>query len=297
VSAVERALRLAQETADPLAIVGPTASGKTSLAMALAERLGGEIVSADRVQVYRGFDVGSGKPSGDERARVPHHLIDAIDPLEPMDAARWAALALASIADIRGRGRVPILCGGTFLWMKALLFGLAPAPAGDPVVRERHRVLAEEQGRAALHARLQAVDAECAARIHPNDLLRVSRALEVYELSGKSQSAWQREHGFARERQRARLVAIALDSTTLTGRIRARVSEWLARGWIDEVEGLLGRGCGSARAMGSVGYAQVRAMIEGRLARDQLHEAIVCATRVYARRQRTWLARAEITWL
>jgi len=297
VSVVEQALRIAGESDDLLAIVGPTASGKTELALAVAERLGGEIISADSVQVYTAFDVGSGKPTAEQLARVRHHLVSAVDPLAPFDAACWAEHASRAVADARARGRVPIVCGGTFLWTKALLYGLARAPAASASLRAEHRAVAERDGRARLHDRLRAVDPESAARLHPNDLVRVSRALEVYELSGKPLSAWQREHAFASVRHRARLVALAHEPESLTERIGARVSAWLRLGWIDEVEALLARGYGEARAMGSVGYEQVRAMLEGRLRRDELTTAIVRATRVFARRQRTWLRRAEVTWL
>jgi tRNA dimethylallyltransferase len=298
VSVVEEALRVAaNRPSDLLTVVGPTASGKTALAVQLAERLGGEIVSADSVQIYRAFDIGSGKASADELARAPHHLISAIDPLEPIDAASWAARAAAAIDDIRGRGRVPIVCGGTFLWIKALLFGLAEAPAASTALREAHREVAEREGREALHARLQVVDPESAARLHPNDLVRVSRALEVLELTGKPLSAWHREHAFRRVVHDATLVAIACDTATLTERIRARVRGWLAGGWIEEVERLIARGYGDARAMGSVGYAQVRAVLAGEAPREELETAIVRATRVFARRQRTWLNHAPVVWL
>ncbi len=297
-SVVEGALRLARDHADDLlAIVGPTASGKTALAVALAEKLGGEIVSADSVQIYRGFDAGLGKPSADELARAPHHLVGAVDPLDPVDAASWAERASRAIEEVRARGRIPILCGGTFLWMKALLFGLAEAPPACAPVRERHRETALREGRGALHVRLHAVDIESAKRLHPNDFVRVSRALEVYELTGKPLSAWQREHAFARARHRARLLAIASEPAVLTDRIRERASAWLKQGWVEEVEGLLERGYREARAMRSVGYAQVRAMLSGELAKADLEEAIVRTTRVFARRQRTWLNHAEVTWL
>ena len=297
-SVVEAALRVADESPDHLlAVVGPTASGKTTLAVALAERLGGEIVSADSVQIYRGFDVGSGKPTPDELARAPHHLVGVLDPLDPVDAASWARLAEAAIAGVRSRGLVPIVCGGTFLWVKALLFGLAEAPAASATTRERHRAIAESAGRAALHERLREVDADTAARLHPNDFVRVSRALEVHELSGKPMSAWQREHGFARPRHRARLMAIASDPAVLTARITARARAWLAAGWTSEVEGLLARGFGDARAMASVGYAQVRAALAGEIEPDELETAVVRATRVFARRQRTWLNHVDVAWL
>ena len=297
-SVVERALSVARaDPQDLLAVVGPTASGKTALAVALAERLGGEIVSADSVQVYRWFDVGSGKPTAEELTRAPHHLVSVLDPLDPIDAASWAERAVRAIADVRARGRVPIVCGGTFLWVKALLFGLAEAPAADAELRRRHQAIADAEGRPALHAQLRAVDPDSAERLHPNDLVRVSRALEVFELTGKPLSAWQREHAFAQVRHRARLMALRCEPDVLTERIRARARAWLAGGWIEEVESLLARGWGEARAMGSVGYAQVRAMLGGELPREELETAIVRATRVFARRQRTWLNHAEVSWL
>ncbi len=297
-SVVEQALRIAEASpGELLAVVGPTATGKTALAVSLAERLGGEIISADSVQIYRGFDVGSGKPTAFEMARAPHHLVGALDPLDPIDAVVWGHMAEAAIAEVRRRGRVPIVCGGTFLWVKALLFGLAEAPAASPETRARHHAIALSQGRAALHARLREVDEETAARLHPNDFVRVSRALEVHELSGKPMSAWQREHGFAHAKHRARLVAIACEPAVLTDRITARVRTWLAGGWADEVKGLVDRGFGDARAMASVGYAQVRAELAGEIAASDLETAIVRGTRVFARRQRTWLNHVDVTWL
>jgi tRNA dimethylallyltransferase len=297
VSVVDQALRFARESNHLLTVVGPTASGKTELAVALAEKLGGEIVSADSVQIYRAFDAGSGKPTASELARAPHHLVSAIDPLDPIDAAAWAARALECIGEIRARGGVPIVCGGTFLWIKVLRFGLAGAPTASGAIREQHRMVAENDGRAALHARLRAVDPESAARLHPNDFVRVSRALEVYELSGKTLSTWQREHAFAEVREPARLLAIACEPATLTERIRLRVGSWLKHGWLEEVEALLAQGYGASRAMGSVGYAQVAAVLRGELARSELEDAIVRATRVFARRQRTWLRDADVEWL
>jgi tRNA dimethylallyltransferase len=298
--AVDQVLRIAREDPGALLVVaGPTATGKTALAVALAEQLpgGGEIISADSVQIYGEFNVGSGKPSPDEMARAPHHLVSAIDPLEPMDAAAWAALASHAIEDVRARGRMPIVCGGTFLWIKALLYGLAETPAASPELRDRLRAIADTNGRPALHARLREVDPESAARLHPNDLVRVSRALEVWELTGKPMSAWQREHAFAHERHRARVLTVARAPEVLTERIQQRVRVWLAGGWIEEVEQLLAKGYGEARAMSSVGYAQVRAMLSGELPREELEVAIVRATRIFARRQRTWLNHVDVAHL
>lgn len=297
-SVVEQALQIArQHPGELLAIVGPTASGKTALAVELAERGEGEIIGADSVQVYRAFDIGSGKPTAEEQARARHHLVSVLDPMAPIDAADWAARAGAAIADVRRRGRMPIVCGGTFLWVKALVYGLAGVPGASESVRARHRAVASEAGRASLHAQLREVDAEIAARLHPNDFVRVSRALEVHELTGRPLSAWQREHGFASPQHRAHLVAIACESDALTQRIEARVQRWLGQGWVGEVEALVNRGQGDARAMGSVGYAQIRTMLAGQLAPNELPSAIVRATRGFARRQRTWLRSAEVSWL
>jgi tRNA dimethylallyltransferase len=298
VSVVEQAIRIAREhPGEVLAIVGPTATGKTSLAVELSAKLDGEVVSADSVQIYRAFDIGSGKPSAEQLASAPHHLLSAIGPLEPIDAAAWADLATRALDDIRARGRVPILCGGSFLWVKALLFGLAGAPAANAELRDRHRAIAASEGRHALHARLREIDVETANRLHPNDLVRVSRALEVFELTRKPLSAWHREHAFARIRRPAKLVAIDCDAVALTERIRNRVRAWIANGWIDEVERLVATGYDNARAMGSVGYAQVRAMLAGELRREDLETAIVRATRVFARRQLTWLRGVEVARL
>lgn len=271
-------------------VVGPTASGKTELAIALCERFGGEVISADSVQIYRRFDLGSGKPTAEERARATHHLVDAIDPQGPMDAGRFAALAELAIADIRARGKRPIVCGGTFLWVKALVQGLAATAPRDEAVRERHRVEAERDGRAALHARLREVDPASADRLSPNDLVRVSRALEVFELTGKPQSQWHAEHGFRELRHRHRLLMVERPRETIDRRIEARAAAWLAQGWIDEVRALCDDGYGEARAMGSVGFREVRAHLRGELPEAELLPAIVRSTRVFVRRQRTWLA-------
>lgn len=296
--AEERVVALAEENRDRIVcIVGPTASGKTDLAMAVAERVSGEIVSADSVQIYRGFDIGSGKPTAEEQARARHHVIDVLDPMELVDAAAYARVADAAIADIRARGKLPILCGGTYFWVRALVLGLVDAPAGDPEIRARHRAIAEEKGRTALHDELARIDPESASRLHPNDVVRVSRALEIFELSGRKMSEWHAEHGFRQERLPHVLVAPSTTPEELTTRIAARVDKWLATGWLAEVEDLLARGYGSSRAMSSVGYAEVRSHLEGTLPREALRDAIVQSTRIFARRQRTWLKSANVFWL
>ena len=289
----------ADQEPELLVVVGPTASGKSDLALALAEQIGGEIVSADSVQVYRRFDIGTGKPSADERARVRHHLIDVVDPLEPMDAARWASLADRAVDDIASRGKRPIVCGGTFLWVRALLYGLAAAPPADDSVRARHQERAEREGRAALHAELTRVDPEAATRLAPNDFVRVSRALEVYELSGVTLTSWQKDHGFREARFRSRLVGVAHPRDVYEQRVAERTERMLAAGFVAEVKNLLAQGYASARAMSSVGYKQVAAAVQGDSPIDEreLGQAIARATRVFARRQRTWLRDQPVTWL
>lgn len=272
-----------------LVVVGPTASGKTELAIRLAERFGGEIVSADSVQIYEHFDLGSGKPTKDELARARHHLVSELDPLAPVDAARFAELATLRIARVRESGRVPIVCGGTFLWVRALVHGLAEGAPRDEALREAHRAFATAEGREALHRKLAEVDPKAALRLAPNDLVRVSRALEVFELTGTPQSEWHDRHGFRTRRFEARLLGVDREREAIDRRIRERVVGWLEAGWIDEVARLLERGYEPARAMGSVGYRQVREHLAGKLERAALEDAIVRATRVFVRRQRTWL--------
>ena len=282
-----------------LVIVGPTASGKTELAVRWAEERGGEIVSADSVQVYRYFDIGTGKPSADERRRAVHHLVDVLEPAEAIDAATWAERAEHVIDDVRARGREPIVCGGSFLWVKALLYGLAGAPPASAEIRERHRAQAENEGRAALHAELVKVDPVTAARLAPNDFVRVSRALEVHELSGVPLSHFHAEHGFRAPRYAARLVGVRRAPEELDGRIEARVRAMFEAGWIGEVRDLLARGYADTRAMSAVGYKQIHTALKGEAPSDAdaLMTAVVRATRVFARRQRTWLREQPVEWV
>lgn len=305
-----------------LVIVGPTASGKTELSLALAEVINGEIINADSVQIYRYFDIGSGKPSPDELKRAPHHLIGTHDPLDEIDAARWAELAEDALQRIEARGKRPIVCGGSFLWVRALLFGLAPAPAANASLRAEYQRIADEQGRAALHAKLAAVDAETAAKLAPNDFVRVSRALEVFELTGKKMSVWQAEHGFREAKRPYRLIGVKRERAELDERIRRRAALMLEHGLIDEVVGLCRRGYGTARAMGSVGYREVYEALRASIAEphgeagsvgeaagtteaarldainvEMLLDAIARKTRIFARRQRTWLRDEPVAWI
>ncbi|MEO7033780.1 MAG: tRNA (adenosine(37)-N6)-dimethylallyltransferase MiaA [Polyangiaceae bacterium] len=289
-----------EQANEPLwVVVGATASGKTELAIELCERHNGEIISADSVQVYRYFDIGSGKPSGADLARAPQHLIDVIEPSEPMDAARFADLAEVAIAEIRARGKRPIVCGGTFLWVRALIHGLVPAPPADPQLRARHQARALEVGRAGLHQDLARVDAEAAQRLAPNDFVRVSRALEVFELTGVRMSEWQAAHGFKRVRHVARLLGVQREKADLDQRILARCQGMLRAGWVAEAEQLLARGFGSTRPFAAVGYKQVALALQAGKAPNlaELELLIYRATRIFARRQRTWLRDQPIEWL
>lgn len=278
-----------------MCVVGPTASGKSALALRLAETLGGEIISADSMQIYRGFDIGTGKPSREEQQQVPHHLVDVADPLEYWDAARWAEEATRLVGEIRERGKLPIVCGGTFLWVRALVYGLADAPRADEELRARHREWAEREGRAALHARLAEVDPPSAARLAPNDFVRVSRALEVFELTGKPMSEVQAAHGFREQRFPARFVGVERERAEHDALIATRVRAMLEAGWVAEVQQLIERGYADARVMQSVGYRQVFDAVRAGKAPDA--DEIVRATRVFARRQRTWLRDQPVEWL
>jgi len=282
-----------------LAVVGPSASGKSELALRICQHIDGEVVSADSVQIYRRFDIGSAKPSPAERAQVPHHLIDELDPLDTADAARFVQLAAAKIAEIQARGKRPVLCGGTFLWVRALAYGLVPTPPADAQIRAAHQQDAERLGRPALHARLAAIDPQSHARLAPNDLVRVSRALEVYELTGRPLSALQSEHGFRTARLPLRLLGIAHERARLHERIQSRVAGMFARGWLDEVQSLMRDGYGEARALRSVGYRQVADALARGAALDlpALREQVAQATRQFVRRQLTWLRDAGVEWI
>jgi tRNA dimethylallyltransferase len=288
---------LEQDPSALVCVVGQTASGKTELATRFAAHVGGEIVTADSVQIYREFDVGAGKPTPEELALAPHHLVSVLDPMSHASAARFVGLADAIIADVRARGRVPIVCGGTFLWVKALVQGLAPAPPGTEEARARHRALVEKDGREALHEALRMVDPASAARLHPNDVVRTSRALEVFEATGQKMSDLHAAHGFAEARYRAKLYAIRRSPEELRARIERRVDGFFRAGLVEEVRALLVRGRGSARAMGAVGYKEVAAYCRGEMGEAEMRGAIARATRVFARRQRTWLGHEDVTWL
>ncbi len=282
-----------------ICLVGPTASGKSRLALELAARHRGEIISADSVQIYRHFDIGSGKPTLQERQRAPHHLMDCADPGEAWDASMFAERAEAAVQAVRARGHLPLVCGGTFLWVRALVYGLAPAPPKDEEVRRQHREFVEQRGRAALHARLREIDPASFQRLMPNDFVRVSRALEVHALTGQPLSELQRAHGFRVPRYRVQFLGIHHEAEALTQRIRGRVQRMLDAGWVQEVAQLVAAGYAQTRPMASVGYRQVFEALQAESLppQEQLVDEITRVTRIFARRQRTWLREQPVAWL
>ena len=273
-----------------LVLAGPTASGKSAIALALAQHVELEIVSVDSAQVYRGMDIGTAKPSLAERAQVPHHLIDILEPTEAYSAAHFASDASRLIAEINQRGRAALLVGGTMLYLKALREGLAELPAADPQVRASIEAQAAVEGWPALHAELARVDPATAARLAPHDAQRIQRALEVWRVSGQALSQLQRQH--RQERQPALpLVALEpLDRGWLHTRIAERFDRMLRRGLLDEVRALRARGDLHAAlpSMRCVGYRQAWQALESGHS-ETLRERGIAATRQLAKRQLTWL--------
>lgn len=270
-----------------IVVYGPTGVGKTQLAIELCRTLGGEIIGADSVQVYRGFDIGSGKPTRAELGSVVHHLIDVLEPQEALDAMRYAALASDAIEQVAGQGRVPIVAGGTGLWLRALLRGLVSVPAPDPELRAELEA-AFRQDPAAARARLLEIDPITANHVHPNDMIRTVRALEVHAQTGQALGALREEHALGQPRYRALVIALDLPEPHYTSAIEQRTRGMLARGLVSEVEGLVARYGAAVRPLHSVGYRQVLEHLQGAATLAETEQRIVQATRVYARRQRTW---------
>lgn len=269
-------------------IAGPTASGKTGLAVRLALQAGGEIVSADSQQVYRHFDIGTAKPSAEERAAVPHHLVSAVEPLESFSAAEYQRRADAAIADIASRGRRVFVVGGTGMYLRILLHGLVEAPGALPALRAELEALAAAEGREAVHRRLAEVDPETAARLPVNDLVRTIRALEIHQQTGQPASQFRREHAFAEARYPFRMYVLAPPREELYRRIDARTDAMFQQGLVEEVRGLIVRGYAEAAPMRSVGYAQAKAVVDGTLSLEQARQQVAQETRRYAKRQLTW---------
>ncbi|MFN2377027.1 MAG: tRNA (adenosine(37)-N6)-dimethylallyltransferase MiaA [Candidatus Binatia bacterium] len=272
-----------------LVIAGPTACGKSDLAFELARALGAEIVGADSRQVYRYMDIGTAKPGTAQRHAVRHHLIDVVDPDEDYDVAAWRSAAMAALADIHARGRLPIVCGGTGLYLRSLVRGLFAGPPAD--AGRRARLEAEEAGNpGSLHVRLAEVDPVTARRIHANDLLRTVRALEVHEATGRPLSAWLGEHGLSEKPFESLTLEIDVDRETLRSRIEARSVAMVDEGIVEELSSLYARGYPpGTRVFDAIGYREAALCLEGRLDRSGLATAIAVSTSQYAKRQRTWL--------
>jgi tRNA dimethylallyltransferase len=274
---------------------GPTGSGKSDLALKLAEEIGAEIVNADSMQVYRRLDIGTAKPSAADLARVPHHLIDILDPDQDFTASDFRREAAAAIADIERRGKRAIVVGGTGLYIRALLHGLVDSPTGDPELRRQFDDVPGEE----LMRRLSLVDPETAERLYPNDRVRLIRALEVYLQTGRPISAYRSEHAFSEANYDALKMAIRVEREELYRRTDLRVEKMLEAGLVEEVRSLLAAGYGrELKAMRSIGYKEVTAYLAGEMTLDEAVTLIKRDTRRYAKRQMTWFGREkDIYWL
>jgi tRNA dimethylallyltransferase len=279
-----------------IVIAGPTGSGKSELALRLAQTAGGEIVNYDSVQVYRGFDIGSAKPSLETRQLVPHHLFDVVDADQELNAADWAALARRVCDDIHRRGKRAVLVGGTFFYLRALLAGLPEMPARDEALRARIRTIANRRrGPERLHRWLSKIDPQSGRKIAPADRHRVERALEVWLRSGRPISSWELP---ADDDVPSIKIAIDLDRARLADRLDRRVEAMFAAGLVEETRALLERYPISARPFGTIGYKEAAAVVRGELTRDEAIAETKRRTRAYARRQRTWLrSERNVHWL
>ncbi len=289
--------------ANALVLTGPTGSGKTQLALELAEALGAEIVSMDSMALYRGMDIGTAKPTPEERSRVPHHLIDVRDPWESANVAWWLQQVEQCCRDLAARGKRPLFVGGTPLYLKALMFGLFDGPPADVAIRHRLTREAETAGAHVLHERLKQVDPPTAARLHPNDVRRMVRALEVWELTGRPLSGWQQQwpqEGVAREgeghsfaphatRHTPPVLWLDLPRSELYDRINRRVEQMFAQGLVEEVRALrtLARPL-SREAAQALGYKEVFAYLEGQASLEETMACVQLRSRNFAKRQITW---------
>lgn len=278
-----------------LIIQGPTGIGKTAIALGLSRHLPVEIINADSMQFYRHMDIGTSKPAPEEQEAVPHHLFSIVNPDEQFNAAQFVERAGKAIADIVSRNAIPLVVGGTGLYIRALTGGLCHAPEADESLRSELR----REGRHILYERLQAIDPDAAQRINPNDLVRIIRALEVYYLTGEPLSRHQRSHRFQDEPYACLKIGLAGDRKILYGLIEQRVDQMIARGLEQEVRALIDRGFApSLRAMQSIGYRQMSACVQGSISLDEAAAEIKKQTKRFAKRQLTWLRHdAGIVWI
>lgn len=281
-----------------LVIVGPTAAGKSALALALAERLDGEIINCDSVQLYRGFNIGTGKTPPEERRGIPHHLIDTLAPEQVFTAGDYRREALRVLAELRGRGKWPIIVGGTGLYLRALLTGLFDGPARSEELRGRLSTLAERRGREFLHRLLKRLDRKAATRIHPRDKPKVIRAIEVRLLAGQPMSVILERGRVGLRGFRVFKVGLCPDRKQLTQRINARVERMFAAGLLEETRAMLNRpDSARIKPLGALGYRQACAVLGGDLGLEEAIQQVQAATRQYAKRQMTWFRReADIVW-
>jgi tRNA dimethylallyltransferase len=290
---------MAATPASLLVICGPTASGKTRLALELAGRLPLEVISADSRQVYRGMDIGTAKPTPQERQQLPHHLVDVVDPDQAFSAADFVRLARPAAASIRARGRLPVVVGGTGLYIRALTEGLVDAPPADPELRQSLWQQEREEGEGTLYRLLQERDPAAAARIHPRNLVRIVRSLEVFALEGRRLSELQAEHAFG-ERPFATLkIGLAPEREELFQSIDRRAEAMLAAGLVEEVRGLLQGGYApELKALQTIGYRECLRLLRGELSLAETTALIQLETRRYAKRQLTWFRQdSEIIWV
>ena len=290
--------RMSGERPRVIALMGPTAVGKTGLVLQLAKDLGGEIVNADSMQVYRFMDIGTAKPTAAERAEVAHHLLDIVDPDQDFDASRYSQLAREAINNLVKEGRVAIVVGGTGLYLKALFHGIFPAGHSSQSVRQRLHREGEKHGGVALYKRLKQIDPSTAGRLHPNDLFRIIRALEIWECTGKPMSVLQKEHGFRENPFITLRIGLKRPRSELYERINRRVAEMMKLGLLTEVRELLDRGYGpDLKSMQALGY---RHMVQHLIKGMKIAEAVRTMkrdTRRYAKRQMTWFGGdQEIKW-
>ncbi len=279
-------------------ICGPTGIGKTTAAIRLAQGFGGEIVGADSMQIYRRMNIGTAKPTLAEQAAVTHHMIDVADPDEPFDAARYASMATMCIRRLLRERTLPVVAGGTGLYIKALEFGLFDARPPDPQIRRRLEKQADAEGLGVLYAALKRCDPASAARIHPHDRFRIIRALETLESTGQPISALQRRHGFAHKRFETFKIGLTIDRERLYARINQRVDAMIAEGLLSEVQSLLEQGYGAdLKSMQSIGYRHMCEYLAGQTSWDVTVERLKRDTRRYAKRQFTWFkSDPDITW-
>ena len=281
-----------------IVVMGPTAVGKTSLVLQLAKEVGAEIINADAMQIYRLMDIGTAKPTLADREEVAHHLFDIVDPDQDFDASRYSQLAREVIRNLARQGKIAIIVGGTGLYLKAVFHGLFPGAFSDPVIRQRLHKEAEKDGGSELYQRLQEVDSITAQRLHPHDLFRIIRALEVWECSGRPMSVLHREHGFRDRPFRTLKIGLNRPRSELYERIDRRVEEMMATGLLNEVRGLLNRGYGPhLRSMQALGYRHMIEHLQDGVEIEKVVRTMKRDTRRYAKRQMTWFRRdQEINW-